>query len=304
MRELEENAVLCRSSLYRSERSTADDIGTAGRFLHDPSGLLSGGTLYTDPPEGVSPRGGIRGNGVADRQDQKYLGSNALGLAPAPLSISPRMKAKPSGSNADIAPWLSDGPEPNTQGFNQNMFGDASSKPPSIRPGTGRSGNTESSDPLSRGDDRHPSMNSTTTAGSGSSWSKANRRDTGANKYAPFIGDDGQKSSKSSEVSLPITLQRETTNSSQHSSQSNRQDSGGMHSPTSSRPRTPFEIPSSDVTPWLFQDFKVRKADLFMAAIFHNLVNIPHCMSSFDHLKCVRTCVYRAHMQALKLLSW
>ena len=256
----------------------ADNTRAADRVLNDPSGLLSGGTLYKDPSEDVSPRGGIRGNGVSDRQDQRYLGSNALGLAPAPLSISPRMKAKQSGSNTDIAPWLNEGPELNAQGFNQNVFGDGLNKSPSIRPGTGRSGNTESSDPLYRGDDRHPSMNSTTTISSGTSWSKANRRDTGANKKnVPFIGDDGQKSSKSSEISLPNTLQRETTNSSQQSSQSNRQDSGGMHSPTSSRPRTPFEIPSSDVTPWLFQDFKVRKAMLHMDMIFHDPTGFPYC---------------------------
>ena len=267
------------------ERSKANDARAADRVLNDPSGLLSGGTLYTEPSEDVSPRGGIRGNGVPDRQDQRYLGSNALGLAPAPLSISPRMKAKQSGTNADIAPWLSEGPELNTHGFNQNMFDDVPNKSPSIRPGTGRSGNTESSDPLYRGDDRNPSMNSTTTVSSGTSWSKANRRDTGANKKkAPFIGDDGQMSSKSSEVSLPNTLQREATNSSQHSSQSNRQDTGGIHSPTSSRPRTPIEIPSTDVTPWLFQDYKVRRAKLHMEMIFHDPNRSLFCYLPSLHL--------------------
>ena len=246
----------------------ADQARDTNRGLNDPSGLLSGGTLYTEPSEDISPRGGIRGDGLPDRHDQRYLGSNALGLAPAPLTISPRVKAKQSGTNADIAPWMTEGPELNTHGFNQNMFGDVPNKSPSLRPGTGRSGTTDSTDPLYRGDDRQPSINSATTISSGNSWSKANRRDTGPNKkIAPFIGDDGRMSSKSSEVSLPSTLQRETTNSSWHSSQSNRQDAGGMHSPTSSRPRTPFDIPSSDVTPWLYQDSKVRRARLSVETI-------------------------------------
>lgn len=226
------------------------------RVLNDPSGLLNGTNLYSGP-ENVSPRGGIRGNGLPELQDQRYPGSNALGLAPAPLSASPNVKAKQSGSNADIAPWMTEGPEFNSHGFNQNMFGDPTHKTPSIRPSTGRS-TTDSTDPLSRSDDKLQTMNSATTVSSGNSWSKANRRDTSFNrKIAPSIGDDGRMSSKSSEVSLPSTLQRATTNSSRHSSQSTRQDNGGMHSPTSSRPRTPFENLSSDVTPWLFQDFKV-----------------------------------------------
>ena len=274
------------------ERSKADDAFAANSVLNDPSGLLSGGTLYKEPSEGVSPRGGIRGNGISDRQDQRYLGSNALGLAPAPLSISPRMKAKPSGNNADIAPWLSEGPELNADGFNQNVFGDGPNKSPSIRPGTGRSGNTESSDPLHRGDDRHPSMNSATTASSGTSWSKASRRDTGANKkHAPFIGDDGQMSSKSSEISLPSTLQREATNSSQHSAQSSRQETTGMHSPTSSRPRTPFEIPSSDVTPWLFQDFKVCMVEFYMQMIVQITNRSPFVrLTVIAPLNCAASC--------------
>lgn len=231
--------------------------------MNDPSGLLNGGTFYTEPSEDISPRGGVPGNGLPDRQDQQYLGSNALGLTPAPLSVSPRVKANQNGTNADIAPWMTEGPELNTHGFNQNMFGEAPNKSPSLRPGTGRSGTTDSTDPLYRSDYRQPSLNSATTASSGNSWSKANRRDMGSNRnIAPSIGDDGRMSSKSSEVSLCSTLQRETTNSSRHSSQSTRQDTGGLHSPTGSRPRTPLEMPSSDVTPWLFQDFKVRKARL------------------------------------------
>ena len=244
------------------DRSPADIICVTHRVLNDPSGLLNGGTFFSEPSEDISPRGGFRETGLPDRAGQGYHGSNALGLAPAPLSVSPHVKAKQSGSNSDIAPWLSDvPPEHNAQGFNQNMFGEGPRKSPSNRPGTGRSTTTESSDPLYRGGERNPSAHSATTASSGNSWSKANRRDTGANKKtAPFTGDSGPMSSKSSDASLQNRLQRETTNMSQSSAMSNRQDSGGMHSPTSSRPRTPLEIPSSDVTPWLFQDFQVRNA--------------------------------------------
>ncbi len=245
-------------------RSKADSACVNDRILNDPSGLLNGGTFYSEPSEDISPRGGFRDTSLTDRQDQGYLGSNALGLSPAALSASPHMKAKQNGSNADIAPWMSEGPpELNAHGFNQNMFGEGPRKPSSNRPGTGRSTTTDSSDPLYRGDERNHSTNSATTVSSGNSWSKANRRDTGAHKKtAPFIGDNGQMSSKSSEASLHNRLQRESTNLSQQSTMSNRQDTSGMHSPTSSRPRTPLEIPSSDVTPWLFQDFQVRNAKL------------------------------------------
>ena len=242
------------------------------RTLNDPSGLLGNGNRYADLDE-VSPRGGIRGLGVDYEQDDRRRLPEVK--PPAPLKVSPRGSPAPRAPSRDppaneIAPWLSEGPELNTHGLTSaTLFGGPSKpeKSPSLRPGTGRTGHSVSPDPMFRGEERNPSTTSATTLGSQNSWSKASsrRQTAGPNKQiAPFLGDEGQMSSKSSETSLPNMLQREQTNSSRHSSTQNNNADSGMHSPTSSRPRTP---PSSDVVPWLFQDFKVRPEKLLLVIV-------------------------------------
>ena len=178
---------------------------------------------------------------------------------PAP-SVSKRPpSAEPP--NSDIAPWMNESlPAISTHGLTSgNFFNDAHSKlqtSPSFRPDTGRTGDSESPDTLTFGDERRPSMASATTVSSQNSVSKAstNRSNT-HKKIAGFFTDDGRQSSRSSDTSIPSTLQREQSSSRHNSIPISQTDSRAPTSPTNSRPRTP--LPSSEVTPWLFQDFKV-----------------------------------------------
>ena len=139
-----------------------------------------------------------------------------------------------------------------------NFFNDVQSKlqiSPSLRPDTGQTGDSRVTDMIFA-DERRPSLASATTVSSQNSVSKAStNRSTTHRKVAGFFTDDGRQSSRSSDTSLPSTLQREQT-SSRHNSVHTASTDRAPTSPTNSRPRTP--LPSSDVTPWLFQDFKVR----------------------------------------------
>lgn len=166
--------------------------------------------------------------------------------------------------NADIAPWMDDAaPSFSNHGLNMssNFCNDGPPKlqlSPSFRPDTGDS---DSPEPLIQ-DERRPSLaTSATTESSQTSMSRASTsRGTPYKKVAGLFSDGGRKSSKSSETSLPNTLQQEQTASSSrhgsiHASHHSRDDGRPPISPSGSRPRTP--LPSSDVTPWLFQNFKV-----------------------------------------------
>lgn len=125
----------------------------------------------------------------------------------------------------------------------------------SLRPGTGGTAMTESPDTLSFEDVRRPSLASTTTVSSHGSGSKVGV--SRKKKLAGFFGEDpsSQESQrKNSDSSIPMIGQRT------HSSQSYRDRNESQVSPAASRPRTP--LPSSDVVPWLFQNFQVSLRDL------------------------------------------
>ncbi len=216
--------------------------------MNDPSGLLGNGEVSLNPLDDASPREGIRGT---------YLdyGASTNG-SKASLPSIPTQSSSIDASHAQIAPWMSDVPSPLNikSGTSGGFFNHGSSNAelsPSLRPDTGKTGDSEYSDPMSYSHhERRPSQISATTVSSQSSVPKPN-----ANRRAPyrkvhgFLGDDGRHSPRSSDTSIPYALQRELTASSQQSYD------GVPISPGSSRPRTP--LPSSDVTPWLFQDFKV-----------------------------------------------
>ena len=164
-------------------------------------------------------------------------------------------------SSSQIAPWMSDGHSMlSTQDLTSgSFFNDGDSKielTPNYQTGKcGNGGSDSPIDPMSQIDDRRPSLVSETTISSQNSGSKpSTHRGTAHKKIAGLFGDDGRQSSRGSEVSN--SLQRETTQSSHHGSIRSNYTDGQPVSPTSSRPRTPLQ-PSSDVTPWLFQDFKV-----------------------------------------------
>ena len=160
-----------------------------------------------------------------------------------------------------------------------NLFNNGASKielSPNYRTDNNSHGESDSPiDPMSQLDDRRPSLVSETTASSQNSGSKAStHRGAAHKKIAGFFGDDGRQSSRGSEVSN--SLQRETTQSSHHGSMRSNYTDGQPVSPTSSRPRTPLQ-PSSDVTPWLFQDFKVCTPIMQVREV----LIMSHCNFSF-----------------------
>jgi len=221
--------------------------------------VAGNGTFFSDSPDETSPPDAVRRT-LLDYRPDKPAQDAAKGPIPS-VSKRPPSSENPS---ADIAPWMDDAvPSFPNHGFNMssNFFNDGPPKlqlSPSFRPDTGDS---DSQDPMFQ-DERRPSLaTSATTESSQTSMSKASTsRGTPYKKVAGLFSDEGRKSSKSSETSLPNTLQREQTASSSrhgsiHASHHSRDDGRPPTSPVGSRPRTP--LPSSDVTPWLFQNFKV-----------------------------------------------
>lgn len=164
--------------------------------------------------------------------------------------------------NTEIAPWATEGTESggglSSGGFFDNCNG-RGPRPSSFRPGTGRSGTSDSPDPMFCADERRPSMVSVTSASSQNSNPRASiGRGAHHKKLAGFFASDVRESFRSSDTSIATTSKRDHSESS-HTRRNNSvytQNSmdGPPTSASNSRPRTP---PSSDVTPWLFQDFKV-----------------------------------------------
>ena len=226
------------------------------RAAKNNSIVAGNGTFFSDSPDETSPRDAIRGTFLDYRLDKPQQNASN-GSIPA-VSRRPPSTAAPT---VDVAPWMDDSlPSLSTHGLaSTSFFNDG---PPNLqlsplfRSDTGRS---DSPDATSRNDERRPSIaTSITTESSQTSVSKTSTsRGNPYKKVAGFFGDDERQSSRSSDTSIPNMLQREqTASSSRHGSIHNSRDEGRPPiSPNDSRPRTP--IPSSDVTPWLFQDFKV-----------------------------------------------
>lgn len=110
-------------------------------------------------------------------------------------------------------------------------------------------------------DDRRPSVASTTPSTT-STASKRSLSQKFHKKLQGFFGDDfdpDEAVRQGSEGSVSNTL-----NGADGARDRDRQDSSTRPvSPTSSRPRTPAG-PSSEVTPWLFQDTEVRSQSAYM----------------------------------------
>lgn len=202
----------------------------------------------------------------------KYLGKGArreVGrdtVKPDKSHVSNQARAKygtpTSTQSPQIAPWVNGGSSIlSPQDISSGSFLNGSSKielSPRFGSDFGRSRRSDSPpDPMSQIDDqRRPSLVSEGTVSSQNSMSKASTQKGAAHKkIAGFFGEEGRRSSRSSETSNINGSHRETTQSSHHGSMQSNYPDGRPLSPNSSRPRTP--LPSSDVTPWLFQDFKV-----------------------------------------------
>ncbi|KAL6714616.1 hypothetical protein ACLMJK_008041 [Lecanora helva] len=229
--------------------------GTKDLLAKNSSIVAGNGTFFSDSPDEASPADAARGTFPDYRSDRSWQDTNK-GSIPS-VSRRPPSREAP---NADIAPWMDENlPSLSTHGFtSNNLFNDAPPNlqlSPAFRPDTGGS---DSPDPNFRNDERRPSIaTSITTESSQTSVSKpSTSRGTPYKKVAGFFSDDGRQSSRSSDVSIPNMLQREqTASSSRHGSIHTSRDEGRPPtSPINSRPRTP--LPSSEVTPWLFQDFK------------------------------------------------
>ena len=180
------------------------------------------------------------------RDIQHELGS--VDPPKANKSLSSKNGMASQGRNVDIAPWAS-----GDNAFSAGSFdtGELLSK----------SAASDTQDSIFRGDDRRPSVISATSVSSQASKNSmpTNGRRAHNKKLAGFLNEDSRESSKSSDTSIATTGQRDHSASSRsrrnNSVQTNNSTDGRPVSENSSRPRTP---PSSEITPWLFQDFKVR----------------------------------------------
>lgn len=164
-------------------------------------------------------------------------------------------------ANRDIAPWASEAPylgaALSSSGFLDNNG--KTQRPSSFRPDTGRSGASDSPDPMFCGDERRPSMVSATSVSSQNSNPRTNNaRGAHHKKLAGIFASDGRESSRGSDTSIATTSKRDFSPSSNtrrnNSVYTQNSLDGPPTSASSSRPRTP---PSSDVTPWLFQNYNV-----------------------------------------------
>ena len=239
-------------------KSNADRACVSRRATHNSTIHAGNGTFFSDSPDEATPVDAIKGPRFEPEQN-KQRSDGARG----PISSTSKRPPPIEQPNADIAPWMDDGPELSTHGLTSltNFNTDAPKLQPlsSIRPDTSES---EPRDVVWDNEERRPSLASATTESSqtsvSNSVSKAStNRSTPYKKVAGFFSDDGRQSSRSSDTSIPATLQREQTSSSTHGSlhHGSRDEGRPPTSPTGSGPLTP--LPSSDVTPWLFQDFKV-----------------------------------------------
>ena len=201
------------------------------------------------------------------RFDPGYGNINSTGTKASASTLSQPQQST-EFPNADIAPWMDDG-LPQLSTHDLSSLSNSSTDAPrlnlasSIRPDTGDS---EPREILFDNDERRPSLattesSQTSVSNSVSKTSTNTGRATSFKKTGGVFSDEyGRQSSRSSDTSILATLQREQTSSSKHGSirhghHSSRDDGHQPTSPTGSRPRTP--LPSSEVTPWLFQDFKV-----------------------------------------------
>ena len=182
-------------------------------------------------------------------------------------------KNPPSAPLAQIAPWTTEPSNmpstamlpPGRSFFDDGQDGVTS---PPFRPSTARTDTSESLDVPWHGDERRPSMASATTIGSQDSGSRAGATKASyQKKLAGFFGED---------VSGKTTSHHGSDSSIQNSIHSHRRRNnsynanninGRTASPSSSRPHTP--LPSSDVVPWVFQDYKVSNCPVMFVS--HNL---------------------------------
>ncbi|KAI9738841.1 MAG: cysteinyl-tRNA synthetase [Cirrosporium novae-zelandiae] len=172
---------------------------------------------------------------------------------------SSQSQSAAAAQNPHIITWTKDRPQPMYMTQFGNFFNPDSLDPqisPTFRPGTSRTGISDSPDHGYFGDERRPSVASNTTVSS-----QGSRSSTSGGRFHKrlqgFFGDEFPGHSQhGSETSLPINLQGGSRDAFRPRDRTNSVKTNGTAdrpiSPSSSRPRTP--VPSSDVTPWVFQN--------------------------------------------------
>ena len=185
----------------------------------------------------------------------------ALAAVDYPASFSHGNPNFNPGPLDPIAPWASTPSLPMGTFFNDSSEHETSPLSPAFRPGTGRTVASDAVDSGYDGDHRRPSIASATTVSS--QGSKSSNSGTFRKRLQGFFGDEfpGPPDSRhDSDGSLHLMGSRD------HSTARARNNSTGSRnppdrtvdpvpSPNPSRPRTP--VPSSEVTPWMYQRFNV-----------------------------------------------
>ncbi|KAL8908405.1 MAG: hypothetical protein Q9207_000824 [Kuettlingeria erythrocarpa] len=229
---------------------TNDLNGRAPQIPPADTGTPSMSTFFSDSPD--SPINWNTDSTFHNAlHDRGHPYAREHGQAPS------RQGSSTTAPDSQIAPWMSAGP-PTTNGGadGTTLFDDRPRRPTQYN---------DLVDPMfysNSNDDRRPSMASATTVSSQNSVpiSRASTSRGNLNKrLGAYFGDDGLDSSRGSDTSIPTTGRDHSTSSqtrkARHNSvQTNNTDRAS--SPSGSRPRSP--LPSSEVTPWLFQDFKLR----------------------------------------------
>ncbi|KAL9101660.1 MAG: hypothetical protein Q9163_003099 [Psora crenata] len=223
----------------------------------DPSRLLGGSTFFSEPEvdldSGDETKTARRYREDVPEPDKSNSNSQsrAKHAVPAEARIS------------HLAPGMSEDPPilSNPEFHSDRFFGNSQvniDMLPNFRYDNSRTAQSEATEHTkSQADTWEPSTTSETASGRQVPMSKPDAtRTTPYRKVVGPSGENGRQSSQSSETSIPssLQLQRETTASSHHGSMQSLFADGRPLSPGSPRPRTP--LTSSDVTPWLFQDFK------------------------------------------------
>jgi adenylate cyclase len=164
-------------------------------------------------------------------------------------------------ANSQIAPWSSGSNGTMANPAWSSFYNDSNEDVSQLSPAFGRpgSGSREDSMGFPLKDDRRPSVASQNTVSS--TGSKSSSR--GFHKRLPnFFGEDFPTDGRqNSETSLTTPFASDAMSTRTRNRGNSLHNTIGSHhsrptSPTSSRPRTPQ--PSSEVTPWEYQDSKVR----------------------------------------------
>ncbi|KAH8814956.1 adenylate cyclase [Xylogone sp. PMI_703] len=227
-------------------------------------------------PTSTAPRGAVSPQTVSPNVSPREHRLSGFGNYRRDLAVLettgsriPQIQHNPptAASPHQIAPWMSAngaGAQPSS-GFSTSFYDDSSDNlsqgsqlSPGFRPGTGLTGNTNTTEsPADQffADERRPSVASVTTASSTGSRSSIGRG-TIHKKLHNFFGEDFP-GKDGSEISLPPHGREHRSHSFARSHRDRNASNATEHpprdsSPAPSRPRTP--VPSSDVVPFLYQE--------------------------------------------------